>query len=161
MSDCPCGSSVSLEDCCGPYLSGTSKAPTAEALMRSRYTAYATGATDYVVATHDPKKRISSLREQVEKWARGAQFTSLEVRSTDGGGPGDSLGEVEFVATYLEDGKTHTLREISTFRKIKGAWFYVGGKTPHTETVVRPDLKVGRNDPCPCGSGKKYKKCCA
>lgn len=129
--------------------------------MRSRYTAYATGAIDYVVATHDPKKRIPSLREQVGKWADGARFTGLEVRSTDGGGPGDSLGEVEFVATYVEAGKTHTLREISTFRRIRGAWFYVEGKTPHTDTVVRADIKVGRNDPCACGSGKKSKKCCA
>ncbi len=128
--------------------------------MRSRYTAYARGDVDYVVATHDPKKRSPTLRESAAKWAESARFSGLEVVRTEAGGPEDKTGIVEFVATYVEDGTTHTLRERSRFRRSDGHWVYIDGTTPHTETAVRTTPKVGRNAPCPCGSGKKFKKCC-
>ena len=157
---CPCDSGETYGACCEPFIDRRAKPPTAEALMRSRYSAFARGEVDYLVATHDPAKRVASLREQVAKWAAGATFTGLEIHDTERGGPDDTTGIVEFTARFTEKGAERNLRERSRFRRIDGAWFYVDGKTPTTATVVRGAAKVGRNAPCPCGGGKKYKRCC-
>ncbi len=66
---------------------------------------------------------------------------------------------VEFIASYAQDGLAENHHEVSTFRKVNGSWLYESGRII-TETVTRSAPKVGRNDPCPCGSGKKYKQCC-
>jgi SEC-C motif-containing protein len=80
------------------------------------------------------------------------------IVSTDKGGSEDSEGTVEFIATYVLDGLRDSHHEISHFVKTDGVWLYESGEMI-PETVVREGPKVGRNDPCPCGSGKKYKKC--
>ncbi|MFT5430018.1 MAG: SEC-C motif-containing protein, partial [Myxococcota bacterium] len=134
--------------------------PTAEILMRSRYSAYARGEVDYVVRTHDPEKRLPALRESVAKWAAGAQFKKLEVLDTEAGGESDQRGIVEFEATFIEEGESRTLRERSSFIRRQGRWFYSKGITPSQQEQVRVGPKTGRNDPCSCGSGKKFKKCC-
>ena len=121
--------------------------------MRSRFTAYALGNVDYLLATHDPKQPAD--RASVEAWARRAKFTALEVRATEGGGPEDQTGVVEFVAHFEEDGRAREHHERSRFARIDGRWHYLDGRAP---ALKKP--KVGRNDPCPCGSGKKHKKCC-
>jgi len=156
---CPCGSGDLLAECCQPFIDGEKAAPTAEVLMRSRYTAYARGEVDYLVRTHDPEKRVPALRENVAKWAASANFKRLEVHATEAGGESDDRGMVEFTATWMEGGEERSLRERSTFIRRGGRWFYVKGTTPSQQPQVRSE-KVGRNDPCPCGSGKKYKKCC-
>jgi SEC-C motif-containing protein len=84
------------------------------------------------------------------------------------GGPFDEEGEVSFIAHYEENGEKKTLQEVSKFIKEEGKWFYneheskIISSAPSlvTKTFVRDQPKVGRNDPCPCGSNKKYKKCC-
>jgi SEC-C motif-containing protein len=157
MTDCPCGSGRTLDLCCGPYLSGTTPAPTAEALMRSRYSAFATGNIDYLQATLLPETAQDFNRAETEQWANSAEWTGLEVRSTSSGGPSDAEGFVEFVAHFKMQGKSHVHHETGRFARQDGAWYYVDGNMgPRPRTVA----KIGRNDPCPCGSGKKYKKCC-
>lgn len=123
--------------------------------MRSRYTAYATGAVDYLLAT-----QVEQDREAVESWAREARFTRLEVLDTGAGGSGDDQGVVEFAATWETRGQTHVHRERSTFERRQGRWIYVAGETPKAAPLRRESPRVGRNEPCPCGSGRKFKKCC-
>ena len=157
---CPCGSGRVYSDCCGPLIEGKAAAQTAEALMRARYTAHANGAVDYIVETTHPAKRAGVNREQVSQWSKSSQWLGLEVLATEAGGNGDEAGTVEFSARYRQKGKTYDHREIAEFAKQDGTWYFVDGRPPKTEQFIRQGPKIGRNDPCPCGSGKKYKKCC-
>ncbi len=146
---CPCGSGRELAACCGPYLAQTALPASAEALMRSRYTAFAMQNWDYL--------RRTELRPDDDAPLADIEWLGLDILATDGGGEGDSEGTVEFVAHYRHGGKPGALREKSRFRRREGRWFYLDGEVP---APVR-SAKVGRNDPCPCGSGRKFKKCCA
>ena len=154
---CPCQSGTPLERCCGPLLAGA-PAPTAEALMRSRYTAYARGAIDHVVATHDPATAGDIDREATLRWSKEAEWTGLAIAAKENGGEGDDDGMVEFIARYRAGGHDLTHHERSRFRRIDGRWFYVDGDIVKPPPARRTET-AGRNDPCPCGSGKKYKRC--
>lgn len=158
MSDCPCGSGTEFESCCGAILAGQ-PATTAEALMRSRYTAFVRGDLDYLDRTLAPEKRADVDRRQVERSARDAQAAGLDVRAIEGGGPDDQDGTVEYLARFRIRDQNHVHHELATFRREDGAWVYVDGKM-NPNSGPRQASKVGRNDPCPCGSGKKFKKCC-
>ena len=160
MTECPCCSGMESESCCQPYLLGEKKAPTAEALMRSRYTAYATGRIDYIRDTTHPRNRAEFEEESAKKWSSDSEWLGLEIISTEAGEEGDAEGEVEFVATYEQEGEEVEHHEIAQFKRDKGNWYFVDGKFVGPETFVREQPKIGRNEPCPCGSGKKYKKCC-
>jgi SEC-C motif-containing protein len=154
---CPCGSGKPLAACCGPILDGA-PAPTAEALMRSRYSAYVTGNIDHIVATHDAPKQDEVDRDATKKWAEESEWLGLEIVATEKGGADDDEGMVEFRAKYKAQGNVITHHERSRFRKKDGRWLYVDGvqvKPP----PVRAVATAGRNDPCPCGSGKKFKRC--
>lgn len=160
MSSCPCGSGLDLNDCCAPLHYGR-PAPTALALMRSRYTAFATGNVDYLEKTCSPEMRADFNREDMKRDAETAKWLGLKILRTLGGGENDDTGQVEFVASYKYNGRAHSQHELSDFRRIDGAWVFSGSVlNPKQETVVRQGEKTGRNDPCPCGSQKKYKKCC-
>jgi SEC-C motif-containing protein len=160
---CPCGKGESLEVCCGPIIKGQRPAATAEELMRSRYACYVTGDIDHVVATHDPATRGDVDRDAAEAWARSSQWHGLEIVATEAGSADDATGIVEFIARYTLGGKTLAHHERSRFaRKDEGSgprWFYIDGDMIKARPVAREAAKVGRNEPCPCGSGKKYKKC--
>jgi len=159
MSDtCPCGSARAYTECCGPVISGAAKAQTAEALMRARYSAYVKGEVDFIIASCVEDDGIDP--EATRRWSQGADWKGLKIVRTEKGGPADSEGVVEFVASYVMDGLKDEHRETARFVKKAGAWLYDSGDVK-TATVVRAAPKVGRNDPCPCGSGKKYKQCCA
>jgi SEC-C motif-containing protein len=157
---CPCGSGKPLEECCGVYIRGEARPETAEALMRARYTAYATGEVDYVLSTHDPERNGEVDRSSTELWSKKSEWLGLEILNTQGGGPLDDSGTVEFVARYKIRGTTVTHRERGTFRRHNGNWVFVDGEQVSGPPVVREGPRIGRNHPCPCGSGKKYKKCC-
>ena len=101
MKACPCGSTKDLSECCGPYLKGTKKAPTAEALMRSRYTAFAVGELDYVEKTHLPATRKELDMEGVRSWATNSEWLGLEIRETDKGKESDTTGKVELSSMVL------------------------------------------------------------
>ncbi len=128
--------------------------------MRSRYSAYVVQDVDYVIKTHAPETVHTVDRDGAEAWSQEADWKGLDIVSTDKGGANDDEGMVEFVARYVLDGELHTHHERSRFRRIDGVWFYLDGEMVRPEPVVRSTPKVGRNDPCPCGSGKKFKKCC-
>jgi SEC-C motif-containing protein len=151
---CPCGSTVALAACCGRFLAGT-PAPTALELMRSRYTAYARGAIDYLIETHDPDTRAAMDVAAATAWSRDTAWAGLEIVTTTGGGPDDDVGVVEFIARGATRGVAFAHRERSRFRRVDGRWVYVDGATPPATAAPRP----GRNEPCPCGSGRKYKRC--
>ena len=156
---CPCGNLKPLAACCGPYHAGKAVAPTAEALMRARYTAYATGRVDFVEATLAPESRKDFDREASKKWATDSVWKGLEIVATKGGMAKDSEGVVNFVARFGQGDKDYEHREIATFRKEAGVWLFVDGQSPKPVTMVKTGPDLGRNDPCHCGSGKKFKKC--
>ncbi|MGM0784860.1 YchJ family protein [Billgrantia gudaonensis] len=143
---CPCGNGSSLAGCCGRYHAGE-PAPTPEALMRSRYSAFVLELADYLLATWHPSTRPSSLEldDSATVWKR------LEVLES---GEDDERGWVHFRATFLEGRRWSVLEESSRFVREAGRWFYLDGNP----AVHR--LKPGRNAPCPCGSGRKLKACC-
>ena len=128
--------------------------------MRSRYSAYTMARVDYITHTHDPKSRAGLDPEETRKWAEESEWQGLEIRSTTAGGQDDEKGTVEFIARFLQDGTDHEHRERSHFVKRGGVWYFTDGKVLGPVTIRSDGPKVGRNDPCPCGSGKKYKKCC-
>jgi SEC-C motif-containing protein len=159
MSDCPCGSGRNYSECCEPLHNGAQAAASAEALMRSRYSAYVKGQIGYLGESLHPDHRDDYDEQATRRWAQKAEWTGLEVRSTEAGSSEDEA-VVEFVANYRENGKPHRHHEFGHFVRNEGRWYYLDGSPPKLETVVNDGPKVGRNDPCPCGSGKKYKKCC-
>jgi SEC-C motif-containing protein len=161
---CACGSEKKYESCCGPYIAGDKPAPTAEALMRARYTAYTRQAIDFIANTHDPKGPNDFDPKAALSWSTTAEWMGLEIKDTDRGREGDTEGMVEFVARFKVNGNEEAHHERSFFRRDKDKngveqWYYLDGKAIRTP-VRRTEPKVGRNDPCHCGSGKKFKKCC-
>ena len=123
---CPCGSGDLEVACCGPYLDGV-PAPTALALMRSRYTAYVRGAVDYLVDTHDASTRKATDRKAIAQWSRDTGWLGLEIVATEKGSESDDEGIVEFIARGVTQGKPFMQRERSRFRKVDGRWYYVDG----------------------------------
>lgn len=79
----------------------------------------------------------------------------------EGGGEDDTKGMVEFVARYRKNSQAFDHHEIAEFVKEDDRWYFKDGHAPQPMQAIRNGPKIGRNDPCPCGSGKKYKKCCA
>ena len=121
----------------------------AEELMRSRYSAYVLNDFDYLRRSwHAPTRPARLQPDQDIRW------TGLTVLACQAGQPGDRSGRVEFIARYEHRGQPGQVHEDSRFVFEQGQWFYVDGDLRNAD-------KVGRNDPCPCGSGRKYKKCCA
>ena len=127
--------------------------------MRSRYSAYVTGAVDHVVSSHHPKTRDDVDRDGAESWSKEAVWRGLEIVGTEAGGEDDDTGMVEFIARYEANGAVVSHHEKSRFEKQDGSWYYVDGDIVRPQPKKRDQPKVGRNEPCPCGSGKKYKKC--
>ena len=160
MKPCPCDSSLVYSECCEPYITGAKNAPTAEALMRSRYTAYVEKAIDYIVntCTHDEKDKIDI--KQTKEWSEKSKWLGLKILSTEKGGVNDTEGSVEFEALYEMGGLKDSHHETAKFVKKDSRWLYDEGNIV-PKTIVRAGPKVGRNEPCSCGSGKKYKHCCA
>ncbi len=121
--NCPCGSKADYEECCARYISGEAVAPSAEALMRSRYSAFAVGDTDYLLATWHSETRPSRVRlDPEQKWI------GLSIKAVDAGQQADREGRVEFVARFKVAGKGHRLHERSRFEKVDGKWFYLDGE---------------------------------
>lgn len=152
---CLCGSGSSYEDCCAPYHRGEKTPPTAEALMRSRFTAYAMQNADYLLATWNGSKRPDSINFEKEE----AQWLRLEIVGCKKGGIKDAKGIVEFKAYFLANGEESVMNEISRFKKVAGRWHYLDGLVKSVGKVKQAQTQ-GKNAPCPCGSGKKFKRCC-
>ncbi|MFI7587090.1 YchJ family protein [Spongisporangium articulatum] len=117
---CPCGSGQVHADCCGRFHAGAAQAPTAEALMRSRYSAFALGDSAYLLATWHPDTRPAVLDlDEALTW------TGLEILATTQGGVFDNTGTVEFTARYSSRGRSGVQRELSRFVRDDGRWLYV------------------------------------
>jgi SEC-C motif-containing protein len=128
--------------------------------MRSRYSAYVVHAVDYIIDTcHKEEGKADIDYKSTKEWSEQSNWLGLKILSTTKGGVDDTDGEVEFEALYERKGLRDTHREQAKFRKIDGRWLYDDGSVQPV-TIVRSGPKIGRNDPCPCGSGKKYKHCC-
>ncbi|XPV75843.1 MAG: YchJ family protein [Desulfovibrio sp.] len=156
---CPCGSAKEYTECCEPIIKGSVKAPTAEAVMRSRYSAFTQMELDWLSESLLPALREKQDKEGVKSWAESAEWLGLEIHSANTDQDTDTEGFVEFTCTFKMDGVTETHREIAHFLKADDSWYYVDGKMV-AGPPVKKGPKVGRNEPCPCGSGKKFKKCC-
>lgn len=126
MIICPCGSGKKYEECCKIYIEGTLLPPTAELLMRSRYTAYTINDVDYILETHDPETVSEMDRDAVLDWSLSSKWEGLEIVKTKAGKVRDKKGTVEFRAYYTADEKKQIHHEKSQFIKIKGRWYYHG-----------------------------------
>ena len=147
---CHCESGRLFADCCAPLLAGSCPASTAEALMRSRYTANVLKNTTYLLNTwHSTSRPPSMDADNIPPWC-GLFILAAKQ--------GNDRGMVEFRALYRSGTCLGVLHERSRFVFENGRWFYVDGELVESGALLSG--KTGRNVPCPCGSGKKYKKCC-
>jgi SEC-C motif-containing protein len=123
---CPCGQPLTYDACCGQYVDHPeTPAPTAEALMRSRYTAYTLKCSNYLLSTWYPDTRPDQLDLASEDGP--VKWLGLDVLSHAAGQPGDQEGTVEFVARFKVNGRAQKLHEISRFVSLDGRWYYVDG----------------------------------
>ncbi|MEM7600539.1 MAG: YchJ family metal-binding protein [Verrucomicrobiota bacterium] len=129
VSPCPCKSWKNYEACCMPFHYGRKKPETAELLMRSRYSAYFFRLVDYLVETTHPDTRSKRLKEELDRTIYEVNWSGLEILDVVKGGKGDKVGKVEFVAEYYYQDEPHELHERSRFRKYKGNWKYLDGKS--------------------------------
>lgn len=158
MTNCPCNSGKQFDECCGPVLENQS-AKSALTLMRSRFTAYSTGNAEYLHHTTHHNTRAAHKLNDIKEWSQENTWTKLEIINVEHGNINDTRGIVEFKAHFTDKKqKEQVHHERSTFLKEGLQWFYLDGimNPPTTDS----NKKVSRNDPCPCGSGKKHKKCC-
>jgi SEC-C motif-containing protein len=142
---CICGRSQDFTECCEPLILKKESPKNPESLMRSRYSAYATGNGTYLVYSAAKENRYSDDIALIEEFSNSVEWLKLDVLNTN-------ANQVEFKAYYKDAEGIQVLHEISDFIQEEGIWKYSSGELFST--------KVQRNEPCPCGSGKKYKKCC-
>ncbi len=154
MSLCPCCSGLAYDRCCEPAHRGSQAPVTPEALMRARYSAFALGNIEFLLATIAPTHAEPSDRETIANTLENTEWCGLQVVSAS---QGEGLGEVEFVAFFKPKGTApqgvQQLHERSHF-VYTHQWYYTTGEQ-------LPNIKWQRNQLCFCGSGQKYKKCCA
>jgi SEC-C motif-containing protein len=156
---CPCGSGRTFKECCEPLHRGRSKADTAEQLMRARYSAFVKGDIEFLKESLSAKSRKDFDAKDLGRWARESEWHGLEIVSTHEGGAKDDKGTVEFIARYTAEDQEIEHHERGEFRRIGGEWYFIDGRMLGGKPVTRDAPKIGRNDPCHCGSGKKYKQC--
>ncbi|RJF57295.1 YchJ family protein [Serratia inhibens] len=148
---CPCGGGLEYSACCEPYINGVRPAPTPGTLMRSRFTAYVKHNVDYLIATWHPDCHADEWRKSIFDSFKGTEWLGLTVvEEREGHDAGE--GFVEFIARFVDTGSDEhkAMHERSRFLQLDQRWYYIDGTKP----------QPGRNAICPCGSGKKYKKCC-
>ncbi|MCW8108692.1 YchJ family metal-binding protein [Alteromonas ponticola] len=151
-SNCYCSSGKKFQNCCQPILNGEQSANSAEALMRSRYTAYCTHNYFYILNTYASVKRQQLSQKELEDAAQDTIWLHLEIVSPAIG----QDDQVEFKAWSKERNTVFLLHETSRFIKEQEQWRYLDGQL-HQDCGK---VTIGRNEPCFCSSGKKYKQCC-
>jgi SEC-C motif-containing protein len=126
---CYCCSGRKFEDCCEPFINESALPQTAEELMRSRYSAYATASIEYLLRTTHPSTRKFHDSKAIEEWAKTNRWEKLEIVLTGKGTRTDRTGTVEFKAHYTDaENRPQIHHEQSNFRKELGKWFFVDGK---------------------------------
>jgi SEC-C motif-containing protein len=124
---CPCTSKKPYDRCCGPFHAGTATPETAEALMRSRFSAYALGKVDYLIATRPEAKRTEENRDELLQYCKSVSCVGLKIISREKGAKGDDTGVVTFHASLQANGRRTLHIETSTFAREDGRWVYVDG----------------------------------
>lgn len=152
---CSCGSGLDYAACCEPVITRKTPAASAEKLMRARFTAHVADAGEFLHTSYLPTSRLPYVEEKAAPLA----WSRLVIHSHEPDvRPG--VSHVDFTAYFNADnGAEGALHEKSEFELIDGDWIFTRtlrqGPAP-----IKAAVKAGRNDPCPCGSGKKYKQCC-
>jgi SEC-C motif-containing protein len=145
LTPCPCGSDKTFNDCCGKFINKNQSPGSPEQLMRSRYSAYVLKNEDYLLKSWHPSTRPESLdlKDDSTQWKKLKIISAFE-------------NKIHFVAYFTQDTlnkeKIYALTETSNFVHEKG-WKYLDGENVKT-------VQLTKNMPCPCQSGKKYKRCC-
>jgi SEC-C motif-containing protein len=156
---CPCGSNTLLAECCQPFIIGDILPCSAEQLMRSRFSAYASNNSQYIYDTYAKDSQTNQSVVDIEQWAEECKWLALEIHHS-------SLSTVEFSAHYINNDTLCVLREKSRFIQENDSWRYLDGDITQNEVIA----KVKRNEACPCNryetsntvkKNKKYKHCCA
>ena len=150
---CPCGSGRPFGRCCKAYIQGVKEAETPEVLMRSRYSAYAQGDMDYVARTWHSTTVPDSLQPDPQ-----LHWIGLEVHGSGNGSSDSVTGWVEFSAQAIVGDELRVMHEKSRFVYEHGRWLYMDGEMITSAEMT--SQRLGRNQACPCGSGKKFKRCC-
>ena len=163
LNTCACGSTVDLSQCCLPIIQGSKKAVTAEELLCARYTAFTLGEIEFILSSHHSQTRSQVDRNEIEDWSKNSKWLGLKVlgRFPD---QRDKEGVEQttliFSASFESPGqKKQDHIEKSCFKKEMSDWKFFDSELVNIGTYKRTEPKVGRNDPCSCGSGKKFKKC--
>jgi len=154
MSACYCSSGRDFENCCLPLLEAKAIAKKPEALMRSRFSAYCTQNYQYIYDTYGAEQRQNLTVDILRESAGNSKWLGLEVIETTQ--QDVNAGTVEFIATYADGKKIFQMHELSFFIHHDGKWFYTDG----VSKAQTGQIKLSRNAPCPCRSGKKFKQCC-
>jgi len=147
--NCPCHSGQAFDLCCARFITQDELPAYAEQLMRSRYTAYVLADIEYLEATwHSDFRPVELALDDDIRWL-GLEVLDCEQRG--------QRATVEFEARLLAQGQVDAIHENSAFVRLQGRWLYTDGE------VLGPSFtawKPGRNQACPCASGKKFKRCC-
>ena len=158
MSNCPCGSDNDYAACCEPIITKKKTAETAEQLMRARYSAHVKVDVDFIYETTHPDYREGYDHKGAKSWAEKSEWHGLEIIGSTNGGPKDDKGEVEFIARFRDKDGVRSHHERGQFERKRKKWLFTEGIM--VKSAPLSVTKIGRNDPCTCGSGKKFKKCC-
>ena len=158
---CFCGSGNTFEQCCQQIIAGVKKADTPEQLMRSRYSAYAIKDSKYLFDSTAKAQQSSQLKDEISDWANQTKWLKLDViEATDVQISTFSINTpaiVEFNALYLYKNRLYQMNERSYFIIEDEQWKYANGDSLAHDEISQPK----RNEPCPCQSGKKFKRCCS
>jgi len=154
---CPCGSGALFSNCCEPIIKGTRESETAEELMRARYSAFVTHGIDFIVASTHSRTRKEIDLDYIREWSETSTWHGLQILDTRI--VNDNKAYISFEARFTQRGEEQKHREKSLFEREHEQWRFVTGDELKNPTVRYEAPRPGRNDPCPCGSGKKYKKC--
>jgi SEC-C motif-containing protein len=154
---CSCGSGLDFADCCEPIITGKRPAATAEQLMRARFTGHVANANEFLHHTYLPSSKQPYVEEPD---AAPLPWTRLVIHSHEPEVRPD-VSCVDFTAYFkAENGAEGALHEKSEFSRIGGKWIFARTLRQGPAPIKSSASKAGRNDPCPCGSGKKFKQCC-
>lgn len=151
---CYCGSGQLFADCCQPLLSGQQQAQNCEQLMRSRYSAFCDGNADYLQQSCMPALREAQSAASLQPFIEQTHFIRLQILNSSVSDPSAERGFVEFQVYFIQSNQLHSFQEYSCFERWQGRWHYASGQLTDI-----PSRKINRNEPCPCGSGKKFKSC--
>ena len=165
---CPCGSQLLIDDCCLPIIEHKKVASSPEHLMRSRYTAYTLKNAKYIYDTYAEKNRNQQSIPDIQDWADQTKWLKLTIlhsssfpnlstdKNTKYAKINDDMPTVTFSASYIFENKLFTMTEQSRFTIENNQWHYVDGEYSSDDGEKLPN----RNSNCPCGSTKKFKRCC-